>query len=109
VTSVDGSGLLLFLGLLSHLYQGLPPLDSPPCYDSPEAVGFMEPFKTPSPTFHRYDPSAPPPWEQPGRNGMEFVAFSLTAAQLNEIHNSVASGMNHLKISRVDTVVGLLV
>ena len=39
---------------------------------------------------------------------MEFVAFRLTATQLAEIHSSVTKGMEYLKISRVDTVVGLL-
>ena len=39
---------------------------------------------------------------------MEFVGFRLTAAQVAGIHNAVTNGMEHLKISRIDTVVGLL-
>ena len=39
---------------------------------------------------------------------MESIAFRLTAAQLAEIHNSVAKRVEHLRISKVDTVVGLL-
>ena len=39
---------------------------------------------------------------------MEFVTFRLTATQLADIHGSVTKGSEHLKISRVDTVVGLL-
>jgi hypothetical protein len=105
--SVDGSGFLLFLTLLSQLYQGFEPIDPPPYYE-PEAIKFPEPLKTPSPIFDLYDPSTPPPWECPERKAMEFIAFRLTAAQLAEIHNSVAKGVEHLRISRVDTVVGLL-
>ena len=108
VIPVDGSGLLLFLRLLSQLYQGLGPIDPPPYYE-PEAIKFTEPLTTPSQIFHRCDPSAPPPWEQPERKAMDFVAFRLTATQLAEIHNSVTKGVEHLRISRVDTVVGLLV
>ena len=39
---------------------------------------------------------------------MEFVVFRLTAKQLAEIHNSVTKGVEHLRISRADAVVGLL-
>ena len=105
--SVDGSGLLMFLKLLSQLYQGLGPLDPPPFYE-PEAIKFAESLMAPSPIFHRYNPSALPPWELPERKAMEFIAFRFTAVQLAEIHDSVTKGMEHLRISRVDTVVGLL-
>ena len=39
---------------------------------------------------------------------MEFITFRLTPTQLTEIHSSVKKGMNHLTITRVDIVVGLL-
>ena len=105
---VDGSGLLLFLRLLSQLYQGLGPIDPPPYYE-PGAIKFTESLRAPgSPVFHRCDPLAPTPWERPERKAMEFVAFRLTATQLAEINGSVAEGMEHLRMSRVDTVVGLL-
>jgi len=39
---------------------------------------------------------------------MEFVVFRLTATQLKEMHNAVAKGMEHLMMSRVDPVVGLV-
>ena len=107
VISVDGSGFMMFLRLLSQRYQGLGPIDPPPYYE-PGAIKFTEPSKAPSPVFNNYDPSAPPPWERPEVKAMEFVAFRLTAAQLVEIHGSVAKGMEHLRMSRVDTVVGLL-
>ncbi|KAF9647752.1 hypothetical protein BDM02DRAFT_2523331 [Thelephora ganbajun] len=103
----DGFGLLIFLKLLSRLYQGLEPIDPPPHYE-PEAIKFTEQSETPSAALKIYDLSVPPPWEQPERKAMEFVAFQLTAAQLTEIHNSVTKGVEHLRISRVDTVVGLL-
>jgi len=85
---VDGSGLLLFLRLLSQLYQGLGPIDPPP-YCEPEAIKFTDPLKTPSPIPHLYDPSAPSPWEHPEKKAMDFVTFRLTAMQLTEIHTSV--------------------
>ena len=108
IISVDAAGLLLFLRLLSQLYQGPGPVDSPPYYE-PEAIKFMELPKAPLQIYPHYDPSAPRrPWEQPERKAMDFVAFRLTAAQLSEIHNPVTKGVEHLRISRVDTVVGLL-
>lgn len=39
---------------------------------------------------------------------MDFVALRLTAAQLAEIHGTVTQGKEHLRISRVDVVVGLI-
>jgi len=39
---------------------------------------------------------------------MDFVTFRLTASQLTELHNSVVKGMEHLKSSRADTMVGML-
>jgi len=39
---------------------------------------------------------------------MEFVAFWLTAGQLAELHDFVLEGMEHLTVSRVDIVVGVL-
>ena len=39
---------------------------------------------------------------------MEFAAFRLTATQLTEIHNSVTKGIEHLRITRMDIVTGLL-
>ena len=97
MTSVDGTGFLLFFRHLSQLYQGLGPIDLPPYYE-PEAI------KSPEP------PKAPSTWKQPWRNGMEFVAFRLTAAQLAEIHNSVTEGKGiaHSRITRMDIVTGLL-
>jgi len=97
----------MFFRQLSQLYRGLGPDDPPPYYE-PEAIKFPEPSKPPSPTYHRYDLSAPPPWERPERKAMEFVAFRLTATQLTEIHNSVTKGVKTLRITRVDIVVGLL-
>ena len=41
---------------------------------------------------HRYDLSAPPPWELPERKAMEFVGFRQTPAPLTEIHDSVTKG-----------------
>ena len=105
---VDASGLLPFLRLLSQLYQGLDPLDPPPYYE-PEAIKLTELSGVPSPA-----PSGIPMWspaEVPLREppkAMEFVGFRLTAAQVAGIHNAVTKGMEHLKVSRVDTVVGLL-
>jgi len=93
--SVDGTGFLLFFRHLSQLYQGLGPIDPPPYYE-PEAIKFPEP------------PKAPTAWENPWRNGMAFVAFRLTAAQLTEIHNSMTKGIEHPKITRMDIVTGLL-
>ena len=97
--SVDGSGFILFLGLLSQLYQGLEPVDPTPYYE-PEAIKFTEPSGSSSP--------APPVRRQPKLKAMEFVGFRLTAAQVAGIHNAVTNGMEHLKISRVDPVVELL-
>ena len=97
--SVDGSGLLLFLRLLSQLHQGLGPLDPQPYYEQ-EAIKPTEPPRTPSPV--------PPPRRQPERKAREFVGFRLTATQVTGIHNALTKGMEHLKISRVDPVVGLL-
>jgi len=104
---VDGPGFLLFFKQLSQLYQGLGPVDLPPYYP-PKAIKFAEPLRPPSPVYRRYDLSAPPPWEQPERKAMEFIAFRLTATQLNEIYESVTKEMRHLRIARVDMVVGLL-
>ena len=104
--SVDGSSHLLFLRLLSQRYQGLGPLDPPPYYE-PEAIKFTESPEVPHPTFPHCDPSVPP-WELPGRMEMEFVVFRLTATQLKEMHDPVAKGMEHLRMSRVDPVVGLV-
>ena len=99
---------MLFGGLLSRLYHGVEPTDPPPYYE-PEAIKFTEPPKAPLLKHPRlYDPPAPPPWERPERKALEFVAIRLTAAQLTEIHNSVMRGMEDLKISRADLVVGLL-
>jgi len=39
---------------------------------------------------------------------MEFIAFRLTATQLTEIHNSVTKGIEHLRLTRMDIVTGLL-
>jgi len=104
---VDGSGFLLFFRHLSQLYQGLGPIDPPPYYE-PEAIKFAEQPKTPSALCDRFDSPSPPPWKQPERIGMEFVAFRLTATQLTEIHTSVTKGIEHSKITRMDLVTGLL-
>lgn len=96
----------MFLRLLSQLYQDLGPIDPPPYYE-PEAIKFRDPLETPSHIFHIYHPPTPP-WEHPERKLMEFVAFRLTATQLAEIHNTIAKGTEHLRISRVDVVVALL-
>jgi len=103
-TSVDGSGYLLFFRHLSQLYQGLGPIDPPPHYE-PEAIKYPESLKVPLPLR---DSAASPPWKQPEGEAMDFVAFRLTAAQLTEIHNSVTKGMEHPRITRMDTVTGLL-
>ena len=102
--SVDLSGNLLFLRLLSQLYQGLEPPDPPPCYES-EAIEFTESPCAPHPPFS----CRAPPWEQPERRAMEPIALRLTATQLTEMHNVVAKGMEPLRMSRLDPVVGLLV
>ena len=101
---VDECGLLLFLRLLSQLYQGLGPIDPPPYYEL-EAIEFTDPLKTPSPIPHLYDPSTPPSWEYLGRKAMDFVTFRLTATQLTEIHTSV---IEDTRMSGVDSTVGLL-
>jgi len=105
--SVDGAGFLLFFRQLSQLYQGLGPIDPPP-YHELEAIKFAEPSEAPLPLFDRVDISAPPPWEQPERKAMEFVAFRLAAIQLTEIQHSVTEGIEGSRITRMDTVVGLL-
>ena len=102
--SVDGTGFLMFFRHLSQLYQGLGPIDPPPYYE-PEPIEFPESLKAPSPPC---DSPAPLPWKQPEVDGVEFVAFRLTATQLTEIHNSVTKGIEHLRITRMDTVTGLL-
>jgi len=108
ITSVDGTGAVLFFKHLSQLYQGLAPIGPPPYYE-PEAIKFTEPLRDPSPICDCFDPlTATPPWEQPEREAMQFVAFRLTATQLTEIHNCVTKGMEHQRITRMDTVVGLL-
>ena len=108
MSSVDGSGAVLFFKLLSRLYQGLGPIGPPPYYE-PEAIKFMEPLRPSSPICDCFDPlAAMPPWEQPERKAMEFVAFRLTATQLTEIHDCMMKGKEHPKITRMDTLVGLL-
>ena len=106
-TSDDATGFLLFFKHLSQLYQGLGSADHPP-YHEPEAIKFAEPLKAPSPLFVRVDPSVPPPWEQPEWKTPEFVVVRLTDTQLTEIHNSVTKGMEHLRTTKTDTMVGLL-
>ena len=107
MASVDGPGGLVFLRQLSQLYQGLGPIDPPPCYE-PKAIKFPEPQKPPSPIYRRYDLSASPPWEQPERKAMELVAFRLKPTQLTELRNYVAKATGQPRITRVDVVVGLL-
>jgi len=107
MTSVDAHGFLVFFKQVSQLYQGVGPIDPPP-YLEPEAIKFAEPLKPPSPLFDRLDLSAPLPWTQPGWRAPEFVGFRLTDTQLSEIHNSVAKGNEDSRITRMDTVVGLL-
>ena len=96
----------MFLNHLSQLYQGLEPIDPPPYYES-RAIKFAEPLRTPLPMYRRYDLSAPPPWEQPERRAMEFVAIRLSATQLTEIRNSVTKRMGRSGITRMDAVVAL--
>jgi len=93
--SVDGTGFVLFFRHLSQLYQGLGPIDPPPYYE-PKAIKFPE------------SPKALSTWKQPWRNGMDFVAFRLTRAQLTEIHNSVTKGIEHSRITRMDILTELL-
>jgi len=107
VTTVDGSGFLLFFRHLSQSYQGLGPID-PPSYHEPEAIKFTEPLKIPTSLCDRFDLSAPLPWKQPEWKAPEFVAFRLTDTQLTEIRNFVTKGIEGSKIARMDTVVGLL-
>ena len=107
MVSVDGAGALYVVRLMSQLYQGLGPTDPPPHYE-PKAIKFPEPSKPPSPIYRLYELSAPPPWEQPERKAMEFVAFRLTTSQLTELHDSVTKGLKHLKITRVGLVIALL-
>ena len=97
----------MFMKQISQLYQGLGSVDPPPFYE-PKAIKFPEPLKAPSPLYGRFDPSAPPPWEQPERKAMDFVAFRFTATQLNEIHSSVTKKVKGARITRVDIVMGLL-
>jgi len=108
MTSVDGTGFLLFFRQLSQLYQGLGPIDPPP-YHEPEAIKFAEPSMAPSLLCDHFDASAPPLCGQPEKKPLEFVGFRLTATQLTEIHNSVTKGMERSRITRMDIVVGLLV
>jgi len=104
-TSVDGTGFLLFFRHLSHLYQGLGPIDLPPHYE-PEAIKFPESPKAPSPLRDRFGFAIPPQLGRPEEEAMEFVAFRLTRVQLTEIHASVTRG--HPRITRMDVVTGLL-
>ena len=106
-TSVDVSGFLLFFRHLSQLYQGLGPIDPPPHYE-PEAIKYPEPLKVPLPLRDSFDLAVPPPQKQPEREAMDFVAFRLTAAQLTEIRDSVTKGVEHPRITRMDTLTGLL-
>ena len=105
--SDDGCGFLMFFKHLSQLYQGLGSIDPPP-YHEPEAIKFADPFKAPSPLFDHVDPSVPSPWERPGWRAPDRVTVRLTDTQLAEIHNSVTKGMAHPKITKTDTMVGLL-
>jgi len=107
VATVDGYGFLLFFRHLSQLYQGLGPIDPPPYYE-PEAIKFAESLKVPSALCDRFDSPSPPPWKQHKREGMEFVAFRLTATQLTETHTSVTGGIEHSRVTRMDIVTGLL-
>ena len=108
MTLDDACGFLMFFRQLSQLYQGLGPIDPPP-YHEPQAIKFAEPSKAPSPFFDRLDLSAPPPWLQPEWRAPDFVSFRLTDTQLAEIHNTATKGMEHPRITKMDTVVGLLV
>ena len=94
--------MILFLRLVSQLYQGLGPLDPPPCYEM-EAIKFTGPMEAPPPIHPRHDPSTP----QGEGKAIESARFRLTAAQLAEIHGSVTKGVAHLRISKTDAVVGL--
>ena len=107
MTSVDGTSFLMFFRHLSQLYQGLGPIDPPPYYE-PEPIEFPESPKALSPPCNRIDSLAPPPWRQPEGDGVEFVAFRLTATQLTEIHNFVTKGAGHSRVTKMDTVTGLL-
>lgn len=104
---VDGYGYIFFLDFVSQYYQGLEPVDSS-VYYVPKAIEFPDPSKDPSPIYELFDPSAPHPSELPSRKAMDFVAIRLTAAQLAEIHGTVTKGKEHLRISRVDVVVGIV-
>lgn len=106
MASVDGTGFLLFFRHLSQLYQGLGPIDPPPYYE-PEAINFPEQPKVLSQLSNPLDSEAPS-WKQPEMKTVESAAFRLTAAQLTEIHTSVTKGIDHSRITRMDTVVGLL-
>ena len=104
---VDLTGYLMFFKQLSQLYQGLGPIDPPPYYES-EAIEFAEPLKAPSPLYDRFNLSDPSLWEEPKGGLPEFVTFRLTDAQLTEIRNSVTKGVEDSRITRMDTLVGLL-
>jgi len=106
ITTVDTAGGMLFVRLISQLYQGLGPIDPPPHYE-PKAIRFPEPSRPPSSTYRLYDLSDPPPWEQPERKAMEFVALRLTATQLTELRNHVANRTGKRGITRVDVVIAL--
>ena len=97
----------MFFKQLSQLYQGHGRIDPPPYYE-PEAIEFPEPLKVPSPLYDRFDLSDPSLWEQPEGGLPEFVVFRLTDAQLTEINNSVTKGIENSRITRMDTVLGLL-
>ena len=97
----------MFYRQLSQLYQGLGPIDPPPHYE-PEAMKFPEPLKPPTLPYYKFDPSAAPPWEQPGWRAPELVVFRLKDTQLTEIRNSATKGIEHSKVTSVDTLVGLL-
>ena len=107
ITPVDKDGFLMFYRQLSQLYQGLRPIDPLPHYET-KAIKFPEPLKPPFPPYYRFDPSDPPPWEQPEWRAPESVVLRLTAAQLTEIQKSVTKGMEHPRITSMDIVVGLL-
>jgi len=107
MTSGDGAGFLLFFRHLSQLYQGLEPIDPPP-YHEPEPVEFAEPLNAPSPPCDHSDPLVTPSWMGGEMKPIEFVAFRLTAAQLTEIHNSLTKDVEGTKITKMDTLLGLL-
>ena len=104
MTSVDGTGFLMFFKHLSQLYQGLGPIDPPPYYE-PEAIKFVEPSKTPSLIRDLFNPSTPSLQGKSEEEAMDFVAFRLTATQLTEIRNSVTKGIERPRVTRMDTVV----